>query len=172
MEIYNIDKNFVTHASLKAENIAYIRCPKTTWGDSGRTNYPNIVDEGQFVHELFSDGKVVSPFFEFYEDDFQSLFKNKSEWLLDYNFECIDLIQQCLDVNLSYKTSTTFEKEVKDDFRPLINVKNHENIQTNPYIQVFENKHGYINNLSILDVLFNLGPETLSYLTNHPSKNI
>lgn len=113
-----------------------------------------------------------SPFFEFYEDDFQSLFNNKSEWLMDYNFQCIDLIQQCLDVDFGYKTSTTFEKEVEDDFRPLINVKNHEHIQTNPYIQVFENKHGFINNLSILDVLFNLGPETHSYLLNHPSINV
>ena len=110
----------------------------------------------------------TSPFFEFYEDDFQSLFKNKSEWLMDYNFQCIDLIQQCLDVDFGYKTSTNFEKEVEDDFRPLINVKNHEHIQTNPYIQVFENKHGYINNLSVLDVVFNLGTEALSYLLNHP----
>jgi hypothetical protein len=91
---------------------------------------------------------------------------------MDYNFQCIDLIQQCLDVDFGYKTSTTFEKEVEDDFRPLINVKNHEHIQTNPYIQVFENKHGFINNLSILDVLFNLGPETHSYLLNHPSINV
>ena len=55
----------------------------------------------------------TSPYFEFYEDDFQSLFKNKSEWLMDYNFKCIDLIQQCLDVDLSYKTSTTFEKKLR-----------------------------------------------------------
>jgi len=73
VEIYNIDKSFVNEASLKAENIAYVRCPKTTWGDSSETNYPNIVDEGQFVHELFSDGKVVSPFFEFYKKVFDGL---------------------------------------------------------------------------------------------------
>lgn len=110
----------------------------------------------------------TSPFFEFYKDDFKTLFKTKSEWLMTYNFQCIDLIQQCLDVDFNFKTSISFEKEVEDDFRFLINVKNHEHTQTRPYIQVFENKHGYLNNLSVLDLLFNLGPEALPYLINHP----
>jgi hypothetical protein len=114
----------------------------------------------------------TSPFFEFYEDDFQAIYENKSEWLMEFNFQCIDLIQQCLDVDFNCKTSTFYQKETEFDYRFLINVKNHENIQTHPYIQVFKNKHGYLNNLSVLDVLFNLGPETLPYFLNHTPVNI
>lgn len=74
MEIYNIDKSFVNEANKIAENIVYARCPKTTWwNDSNKTNDPNIVDEGQLVHELLAEGKIVSPFFEFYKKVFDGL---------------------------------------------------------------------------------------------------
>ena len=65
-------------------------------------------------------------------------------------------------------TSQYFEKEgAKNDYRSLVDVKKSSVIETAPYIQVFENKHEYLPNLSILDLLFNLGPEALPYLLNH-----
>ena len=44
------------------------------------------------------------------------------------------------------------------------------NFKTPKYNQVFSCKHGYINNLSILDVLFNLGPDTMDYLKSINTK--
>ena len=87
---------------------------------------------------------------------------------MDYNFECIELINQCLDFEFTYSTSQHFEKEIlAHDYRFLVDVKKSSAIETAPYIQVFKNKHGYLPNLSILDLLFNLGPEALPYLLNH-----
>ena len=110
----------------------------------------------------------TSPFFEFYEDEFRSLFAKKSKWLMEYNFECMTMINQCLDVEFEYKYSKHFEKKTSAyDYRFLVDVKKSSIIQTASYTQVFENKHGFLPNLSMLDLLFNLGPEALPYLLNH-----
>jgi hypothetical protein len=110
----------------------------------------------------------TSPFFEFYEDDIKPLFEKKHKFLLDYNIECIEKINYCLELNLNYKFTTEYEKKINDnDFRFLVD-KSKKKIETSPYIQVFKIKYGYLPNLSILDLLFNLGPESTSYLINHP----
>ena len=54
------------------------------------------------------------------------------------------------------------------DYRFLVNARKEPQIQTTTYIQVFQEKYGFINNLSILDLLFNEGPNALTYLKNHP----
>lgn len=110
----------------------------------------------------------TSPFFEFYEDDIKPLFEKYHKFLLDYNLECIEKINSCLELNLNYKFTTEYEKKINDnDFRFLVD-KSKKKIETSPYIQVFKIKYGYLSNLSILDLLFNLGPESTSYLINHP----
>ncbi len=112
----------------------------------------------------------TSPFFEFYEDDLKPLFSKKSDELTSFNFECISRINECLDFKFNYSISETFKKKYDGkDYRFLIETKNNNSIKTEAYIQVFENKHGYLQNLSILDLLFNLGPETLLYIKNHPA---
>ena len=111
----------------------------------------------------------TSPFFEFYEDDIKPLFEKKHKFLLDYNMECIQKINECLELNLDYKLSTDFMRKINDnDFRFLAK-KSKIKLETYPYLQVFKAKHGYLPNLSILDLLFNLGPESTSYLINHPT---
>ena len=83
---------------------------------------------------------------------------------------CIrDSINHCLEFDFNHTNSKVFNKEsTENDFRFLINARKTAAIQTKPYIQVFQAKHGYISNLSVLDLLFNMGPETLNYLKNHP----
>jgi len=109
-----------------------------------------------------------SPFFEFYEDDIKPLFEKKHKYLLDYNLECIEKINNCLELDLNYKFSADFEKKIiSNDFRFLAD-KSKTKLYTSPYQQVFKTKFGYLPNLSILDLLFNLGPESTSYLKNHP----
>ena len=111
----------------------------------------------------------TSPFFEFYEDELRPLFQKEDNLLLPFVLECIKAINYCLEFDFNLTTSKVFKKEsTENDFRFLINARKTAAIQTKPYIQVFQAKHGYISNLSILDLLFNMGPETLNYLKNHP----
>ena len=108
----------------------------------------------------------TSPFFEYYEDDFISLFDRPQKFLLEFNMACLETICNCLEYELIFSSTTIYEKEVEQqlDLRYLSNVRKEKEIAFDPYIQVFKNKHGYINNLSILDLLFNEGPATIDYL--------
>ena len=108
----------------------------------------------------------TSPFFEFYEDEIAPLFHTKQEFLLDFNFKCLEVILECLQLDLNYKTTTAFETEPSNclDRRYLVNARKEKEYSFEPYTQVFSNKHGYISNLSILDLLFNEGTNTVPYL--------
>lgn len=108
----------------------------------------------------------TSPFFEYYEDELQPLFNNKVEFILDFNLKCFEVICDCLQLDLNITKSVSFEKIVHDktDFRHLVNAKKEQPQEFNTYTQVFSNKHGFIGNLSILDLLFNEGPNALTYL--------
>jgi hypothetical protein len=107
----------------------------------------------------------MSPFFEFYIDDLMPLFENQFDYILDFNLKCFDLLAECLLLHKVPKHTSTFEKipSEKVDFRTL--VKRNAEVQTlQPYTQVFTEKHGFIPNLSILDLLFNEGPNSELYL--------
>ena len=108
----------------------------------------------------------TSPFFEYYEDELASLFFTKQEFLLDFNFKCLEVTFEGLQLNLDYKTTSAFEIEPSNclDLRHLANARKEKEHQFEPYTQVFSNKHGYINNLSILDLLCNEGTNTVPYL--------
>ena len=108
----------------------------------------------------------TSPFFEYYEDELQHLFTEKVDFLLDYNLKCLEAICECLQLELNTTRTETFEKIIEDkaDFRHLVNAKKEPFYTFEEYTQVFSNKHGFIPNLSILDLLFNEGPNALNYL--------
>jgi hypothetical protein len=107
----------------------------------------------------------TSPFFEFYKDELEPLFHTKTDFIFDFNLKCIEAIFECIQLNVSTTKTEVFEKTVKNknDFRYLVNAKIEEP-KFAFYNQVFGNKYGFLNNLSILDLLFNEGPNTLSYL--------
>jgi hypothetical protein len=106
-----------------------------------------------------------SPFFEYFEDDIQVIFEKKYTFLMDLNLEAMALVSKCLRMPFDYRTTSEYFREANDftDFRNLVNGKKDETIIA-PYTQVFEDKHGFINNLSILDLLFNEGRYALDYL--------
>ncbi|NMH88604.1 WbqC family protein [Flavivirga algicola] len=108
----------------------------------------------------------TSPFFEYYEDELLPLFNTKADYILDYNLKCIEVICNCLQLELHTLKSETYQKSIqnKTDFRYLVNAKKEQVYQFDTYTQVFGNKHGFIPNLSILDLLFNEGPNALNYL--------
>ncbi|MVO09217.1 hypothetical protein GOQ30_08600 [Flavobacterium sp. TP390] len=107
----------------------------------------------------------TSPFFEFFEDDMRTIFEKKHEFMMDLNFEIFEIINDCLGITLPYSTTQEYFHEVENytDFRPLANGKK-DTFVNEPYTQVFNEKHGFIPNLSILDLLFNEGRHTKDYL--------
>ncbi|WP_400078082.1 WbqC family protein [Winogradskyella sp. R77965] len=107
----------------------------------------------------------MSPFFEYYIDDLMPLFEKQYNYILDFNLKCFEILNNCLQLNISPVETLIFEKKPKDktDFRKLVN-RNFEVNSFEPYTQVFTEKNGFISNLSILDVLFNQGPNTKLYL--------
>ena len=109
-----------------------------------------------------------SPYFEYFEDDFIKLYSEKEKFLADFNIKCIRLISSLLDLDLDYKISGEYVEKTNDiiDLRDLSNARKQKTIETPKYIQVFESKHGYINNLSILDLIFSEGPNSVSLIVN------
>jgi hypothetical protein len=109
-----------------------------------------------------------SPYFEYFEDNFVKLYSEKEKFLVDFNIKCIKLISNLLDLNLNYKISNEYIEKTNDiiDLRGLSNARKEKKIDTPKYIQVFESKHGYLNNLSIVDLIFSEGPNSVSLVTN------
>lgn len=106
-----------------------------------------------------------SPFFEYFEDDIAHIFEKKHHFLMDLNFEVLDIVTKCLRMKLEFGKTTEYFHEVNDftDFRYLANGKKDAN-SFEKYTQVFDDKHGFINNLSVLDLLFNEGKFAMDYL--------
>jgi hypothetical protein len=106
-----------------------------------------------------------SPFYEYFIDDLQPIFEKKHEYMLDLNFEIFEKINDALGISIPFDKTTEYFHQVTDktDFRYLVNGKK-DITQIEPYTQVFDNKHGFINNLSILDLLFNEGRYAVEYL--------
>jgi hypothetical protein len=84
---------------------------------------------------------------------------------MDLNFEVLDIVTKCLRMKLEYGKTTEYFHEVENikDFRYLANGKKDSN-SFEKYPQVFDDKHGFINNLSVLDLLFNEGKFAMEYL--------
>jgi len=114
-----------------------------------------------------------SPYFEFYEDDFKSLFlESKHTFLADLNFQLLDKIIDLLGINVGYTKSESYIAHDDNmlDFRP-ISPKQKPDLNFPEYIQVFGDKNGFTPNLSILDLLFNEGPNAKSYLLSSVKSN-
>jgi hypothetical protein len=108
-----------------------------------------------------------SPFFEFFEDDLLPIFEKKHSFLMDLNLEVFELITRCLRMKIEYNATTEYIHEIKaneiTDFRYLANGKKDQS-QFESYTQVFDDKFGFINNLSVLDLVFNEGKFAVDYL--------
>jgi hypothetical protein len=107
----------------------------------------------------------TSPFFEYFEDDLIPIFTKKHTFLMDLNLQTMELVSKCLGLDFNPQKTTEYFHEVPnhEDFRHLINGKK-DTTQLEQYTQVFEEKHGFLNNLSILDLLFNEGRYAKDYL--------
>ena len=107
-----------------------------------------------------------SPFFEFYQDDFQPLFYKKFQYLLDFNFKCLEIVYDSLELPFEFETTKVYQPNITNlfDYRFLVENRKEQEQPFKPYVQVFDDKHGFIPNLSILDLIFNEGPNAMMYL--------
>lgn len=111
-----------------------------------------------------------SPFFEFYEDDIRPVFEKKYEYLLDLNLASIEVVNECLGLDIDHVSTEAFQlEEYPSDFRYLVNAKSKQVFEMEPYMQVFQSKFGFLGNLSVLDLLFNEGTNALHYMEAHRS---
>jgi hypothetical protein len=106
-----------------------------------------------------------SPFYEILEYDLQPIYEKKHTFLLDLNFRIFEIVNDCLSIELPFSKTTEYFHETTqfEDFRNLVNGKK-DTFLNNRYTQVFEEKAGFLPNLSILDLLFNEGRCAKDYL--------
>ena len=111
-----------------------------------------------------------SPFFDYYADDLRPFYEKRFAFLLDFNMQMTAKLCELLYITPNISLSEEYVKDVEsgvDDFREVIRPKHpmpDADFIPKPYYQVYAQRHGFIPNLSILDLLFNMGNEAVFYL--------
>ena len=112
-----------------------------------------------------------SPFFEYYADDIRPFFERKYEFLIDFNEAIRQKICELIDIHPQVEYTTEYVKPTANsqqpDFREVIHAKHPQpdaDFKPKAYWQVFQHRYGFQPNLSILDLLFCMGPESIFYL--------
>lgn len=132
-----------------------------------------ISDHGSWRHlhwNALQSAYGESPFFEFYADDLRPFFERRWELLFDFNTAITRKMCELLDIHPQIAFTEAYasaEEEGVTDFRDAIRPKHplpDDGFRLRRYYQVYEQKHGFQPNLSILDLLFNEGPEAVLYL--------
>ena len=101
-----------------------------------------------------------SPFYDFFEDYFINFYNKKEKFLVDLNYSSIRLIFEILEKELNYNFTNEYLEKYVDltDYRSLLTNKNfNEKVDFKNYTQVFQEKNGFIENLSSIDLIFNKG---------------
>lgn len=139
-------------------------------GYDGRQNYKDVQIAYEFPwqrnHWLsLKNAYQSSPFFEYYEDNIAPLYQTQYKSLFAFNKHVMETICELLQIQAPQETTSTYEKDSPHhDLRHLIDAKTPKATTFCEYTQVFSYKNGFIPNLSILDLLFNNGPETVTML--------
>ena len=112
-----------------------------------------------------------SPFFEFYMDDIQAFLEKKHEFLLDLNLDVLEYLLEVLDIDTGYKLSQEFVEEtalnvidLRESIHPKRAWSEDPQFMPEPYQQVFADRMGFRANLSVIDLLFNEGPDARAVL--------
>ena len=134
-----------------------------------------ISDHGNWRHlhwNAIESAYNSTPFFEYYKDDLRPFYEKKYEFLTDFNEELCRLVCELIDIQPAIERTKEYKTDFASneiDFREAIHPKKDfhrtdPEFIPQPYYQVFEARHGFLPNLSIIDLLFNMGPESLLIL--------
>ena len=132
-----------------------------------------ISDHGNWRHQHWNALEAAyrhTPFFLYYEDDFRPFFEKKIAFLYDFNMQLTELVCSLIGLDVTLSPTDTYRQDPVGmaDFRTRITPKasweDDERFRPVAYYQVFKEKHGFIPNLSIADLLFNMGPESILIL--------
>ena len=138
--------------------------------DNSKMKDIRIADHGNWRHlhwNAILSAYNSTPYFQYFEDDFRPFYERKIEFIHDFNEELRQLICRFIGINKDVRyTETYINEEIEGyiDLREKIHPKKESDFKTEPYYQIFASKYGFINNLSILDLLFNMGNEARLYL--------
>lgn len=189
-KLYRYDEVLVEHCDSYQKQTYRNRCLiATTNGVQALTvpieapsNFPcekgvRISDHGNWPHQHWQalcSAYGDSPFFQYYEDDLRPFFTGKWELLYDFNEAIRCKMCELLDIHPKVSFTTDFLPPQQTDslssvrdFREAIHPKHplpDADFQPRRYYQVYGQKHGFLPNLSILDLLFNMGPESIFFL--------
>lgn len=132
-----------------------------------------ISDHGNWRHQHWNALEAAyrhTPFFQYYEDDFHPFYEKKIEFLYDFNMQLTELVCSLIGLDVVLTPTNEYQRNTDgmEDFRSLITPKisyeKDKTFHSSTYYQVFKEKHGFIPNLSIADLLFNIGPESILIL--------
>ncbi len=134
-----------------------------------------VSDHGNWRHlhwNAIESAYNGTPFFEYYKDDFRPFYEKKYEFLIDFNEELCRLVCELIDLHPDMERTPEYKSvfaEGEEDFRERIHPKKDFRtedpaFEAKPYYQVFDSKLGFLPNLSVIDLLFNMGPESLLFL--------
>lgn len=133
-----------------------------------------ISDHGNWRHLHWNALEAAynnTPYFEYYKDDFKPFYEQHYEFLIDFNEELCQMIcnllgiSPCMERSSEYRIALTDETDFRERIHPKKDFRQEDpSFCARPYYQVFETKHGFLPNLSIVDLLFNMGPEGVLWL--------
>ena len=155
------------------DGIQALTIPVTHDGNKTLTQDIRISDHGNWRHlhwNAIQSAYNSSPFFEYYADDLRPFFEQRWEYLIDFNEAITNKMCELLDFEPRMERTTNYQTTVipdvadfRDTIRPKRPLPDTEFVPRR-YYQVFEHKHGFLPNLSILDLLFNEGNESILFL--------
>lgn len=108
----------------------------------------------------------ASPYFEFYFENIERIISAKNEFLIDLNMSLLEVVFEVLSIKKRPSYTTHFEplSDKVNDFRYKITPKTNSDFKGKQYPQVFNIESGFTPNLSITDLIFNMGPESANFL--------
>ena len=128
-----------------------------------------ISEHGNWRHQHWNalvSAYRKSPFFEYYADDFARFYEERDGFLMDFNLRLHAVVSELLGVErelkfLSDEACGAFDLRAVAEPKALDSI---EGVVLKPYYQVFAQRNGFVPSLSIVDLLFNAGPEGLLVL--------